>query len=168
MKPHLYWIPGMPYGRLAIMPRPRGGDWLEDELKAWKTAGVDVVLSLLTPSEERDLDLQNERQICSEIGLSYISYPIPDRQIPGAMTSAVALIRETDSLLKDGNSIVIHCRMGIGRSAMIAACLLGLHSLNPAKAFETIAQIRGVQVPDTDEQRQWVSRLLKLWNTESF
>jgi len=41
-------------GRLGIAARPRGGDWLIDELRSWRKAGVHVVVSLLTPDEERD------------------------------------------------------------------------------------------------------------------
>jgi hypothetical protein len=33
------------------MPRPRRGDWLEDELHSLRNAGVDIVLSLLTDHE---------------------------------------------------------------------------------------------------------------------
>lgn len=150
------------------MPRPRGGDWLEDELKAWKTAGIDTVVSLLTSDEEKALDLQSEKQTCSKIELHYVSYPIPDRQIPRVIATALALIRDIDHSLRDGYSIVVHCRMGIGRSAMIAACLLGIQGTSPETAFSTIAGVRGVQVPDTDEQRQWVGRFLKLWNAEAF
>ena len=36
MHTELYWIPGPWLGRLAIMPRPRGGDWLEDEIRSWR------------------------------------------------------------------------------------------------------------------------------------
>jgi len=31
MKPDIFWIPGPWRGRLAIVARPRGGDWLDDE-----------------------------------------------------------------------------------------------------------------------------------------
>ncbi|MGH9843461.1 MAG: hypothetical protein ACREEM_32385 [Blastocatellia bacterium] len=32
MRSELYWING---GRIAIVPRPRGDDWLEDKVAAW-------------------------------------------------------------------------------------------------------------------------------------
>ena len=34
-------------GRLAIMARPRAGDWLEDEISGWRAQGVEIVVSLL-------------------------------------------------------------------------------------------------------------------------
>jgi len=32
-------------GFLAISGRPRGGEWLEDELRSWHQSGVDHVVS---------------------------------------------------------------------------------------------------------------------------
>jgi hypothetical protein len=43
----LYWIDAPATGRLAIMARPRAGDWLDDEIAGWKLAGVDTVVCLL-------------------------------------------------------------------------------------------------------------------------
>jgi hypothetical protein len=57
MRTELYWIERPWRGRLAIMPRPRGGDWLDDEIQSWRRSGVDVVVSLLTREEESDLNL---------------------------------------------------------------------------------------------------------------
>lgn len=48
MRNETYWVNGPWLGKLAIGPRPRGGDWLEDEVSAWRLAGIDAVLSLLT------------------------------------------------------------------------------------------------------------------------
>ena len=57
MRAELYWIEGPWPGRLAIVPRPRGGEWLEDEIRSWKQAGVNVVVSLLTNDEITELGL---------------------------------------------------------------------------------------------------------------
>jgi hypothetical protein len=39
MTPNLFWIAEVPRGRLAIMARPRAGDWLVDEMAAWYAPG---------------------------------------------------------------------------------------------------------------------------------
>ena len=51
MLAQLYWIDAPTGRRLAILARPRGGDWLEDEVRSWRGQGIDVVVSLLTPAE---------------------------------------------------------------------------------------------------------------------
>ena len=60
MKPDIYWIPGPWAGRLAILARPRGGDWLVDEIEGWRDAGVQVIVSLLSEEETTELGLADE------------------------------------------------------------------------------------------------------------
>jgi hypothetical protein len=55
LNPKLYWLNNSLSGRLAISARPRGGDWLEDEIEGWRRQGVGVILSLLTDSENKEL-----------------------------------------------------------------------------------------------------------------
>ena len=38
------------------MPKPRGNDWLEDEIKGLKSLGYNLVVSFLEKSEEIDLE----------------------------------------------------------------------------------------------------------------
>src|SRR5437870_3377638 len=54
VRAELSWIEAPWQGRLAISPRPRGGDWLEDEVREWRLAGVEAVVSLLTSDEITD------------------------------------------------------------------------------------------------------------------
>src|ERR1700688_830549 len=80
----VYWIKSPTMGRLAIMPRPRGGDWLDDEVASLRAAGVDVVLSLLTPGEVAELDLAEEQALCEAQGMQFLSFPILDRSVPSS------------------------------------------------------------------------------------
>jgi len=52
MPPDIFWIKAAGRGRLAVMPRPRGGDWLEDEILHLKRSGIGTLVSMLTPEEE--------------------------------------------------------------------------------------------------------------------
>jgi predicted protein tyrosine phosphatase len=51
---------------------------------------------------------------------------------------------------------VIHCRAGIGRTSVVATGVLLHAGFEVTEAFEKISEIRGVQVPDTQEQYDWV------------
>ena len=57
MKPDLFWIPGPWRGKLAIVARPRGADWLDDEANALREAGVDQIVSLMEDCEIGHLGL---------------------------------------------------------------------------------------------------------------
>lgn len=53
----MYPIPGPWTGQLAILARPRGGDWLEDEIRGWRSSGIEMVVSLLELEEQDELGL---------------------------------------------------------------------------------------------------------------
>src|SRR5688572_18448979 len=86
MRPSIYWLDlGAPL-RLAIMPRPRAGDWLADEVTGWKAEGIDIVVSLLEPDEAAELDLRDVPVLCRSAGIEHVSFPIPDRGVPPSIT----------------------------------------------------------------------------------
>jgi protein-tyrosine phosphatase len=154
----LYWVDGPWPGKLAIAARPRGSDWLVDEVASWRRAGVDTVLSLLTPEEERDLDLSDEASEVKAGGVKFMSFPILDRQVPSSEAKLAASLEELDADLSRGKNVVVHCRQGIGRSGLVAACLLVKKGLDPSAAVEILSAVRGVPVPETSEQRHWIDR----------
>jgi len=158
---NIHWIEGVESGRLGIMPRPRGGDWLEDEIRSLMHSGVDVVISLLEREEVLELDLLEEQTLCLANGISFLSFPIPDRNVPSSKREASDFAQSILKLLGSGQSVVIHCRAGIGRSALIAACALTFDGIPANEAFERIERARGCSVPDTQEQRDWVVGLAK-------
>jgi protein-tyrosine phosphatase len=156
MNPDLFWIPGPWKGRLAISKRPRGGDWLEDEVRGWKRAGVQLVASLLESAEERQLEITDEGPAANRSGIEFVSFPIPDRGVPASVDAAVATLDRLSQALESGRNVAVHCRQGIGRSALIAAGLLIASGVRPADAIETVQTARGMEVPETAAQRAWL------------
>jgi protein-tyrosine phosphatase len=119
-------------------------------------SGVNAVVSLLEPEEIAELAISEEKSLCEANGISYLSFPIRDRNIPLSKRDALEFAQMLVNLLTEGLSVVIHCRQGIGRSTLIAACVLVLHGISADRAFDLIETSRGCSVPDTEEQRKWV------------
>ena len=158
----MYLIPTKTTGRLFILPRPRGGDWLVRDIAEWKRNEIDLVISALTEDEERELELSDESSVTEQYGLEFQPYRIPDRGTP---TSHTAFERSTESwveCLRNGQTIGVHCRQGIGRSGMIAVGILQRLGETSANAIRIASAARGVAVPETAEQLEWVSRMSKL------
>ncbi len=156
MRTTVYWIEGPWSGRLAIVPRPRGGDWLEEEVRSWKEAGLDVVVSLLTHDKNIELELNQEELLCRTQGIQFYAYPIQDRGVPTSRKATTDLVEKLEKLLETGKSVAIHCRQGIGRSSLIAVLLLVSAGIDPGAALAQISQERGCAVPDTFEQSNWI------------
>lgn len=151
-----YSIGGPWKGQLAIVPRPRGGDWLEDDLRALRENGLDVIVSLLTPGEAKELDLDQEGRLAQAAGLQFLQFPITDYGVPPSVESTLALIERLEAVLTSGKNVGIHCRQGIGRSTTIAASLLVRGGIDPVEALGRVGKARGRSVPDTPEQSEWV------------
>lgn len=152
----LYWVDESWPGKLAVAPRPRGGDWLKDDVASWKQANVNAVLSLLTPDEERDLDLSGEGGAIITQGMDFTSFPIPDRQVPRSEAKFAEVLESAARALSAGKNVLVHCRQGIGRSGLVAACLLVKKGMSPGAAIASVSAARGVSIPETAEQRDWI------------
>jgi len=156
MPSELYWIDAGAPPKLAIMARPRAGDWLEDEIAHWKRSGVGVVVSLLEREEIDDLGLDMEASLCKENGIEYMSFPIADRGVPSDTDAAMLFAADVVNRQKP---IAIHCRAGIGRSSLMAAAVLIHSGFSAEAALSAIGEARRLPIPDTDAQRAWVLNL---------
>ena len=156
MRADIYWIADIPSGRLAILGRPRSGDWLSDEIADWKAAGLTDIVSLLEDHEIRELDLAREAELAERAGLSFERFPIPDRGVPGSSEAAHVLWARLEARIRSGHSVGIHCRASIGRAGLVAVGVLLRLGVPEGVAWQRASKARGRPVPDTDEQRSWV------------
>ena len=151
-----YWVQVDGVARMAIVPCPRGGDRLEDELREMRRAGIDVLVSMLTRAEESLLGLGDEGARAGEIGLEFVSFPVPDGDVPEDRRRFLSFLEGLQGKLDEGKKIGVHCRACVGRSAVVLASLLVMRGVQLSKAFELISVARGYAVPATEEQARWV------------
>lgn len=157
----LYWVNQFLDGNLAIMAAPRSVESLDATLLTWKNDGIDCVVSLVESSEIPGLT-EAEAALCQEFGIEFQSFPIRDKSVPPSLEDFVGLVRQIADQVSLGRAVAIHCRAGIGRSATLAACVLIWLGVNAEVALDMIAEARGIEVPETEAQRQWVLGFRKL------
>ena len=165
MKPEIFWIPGLPPGgRLGIMARPRSGEWLRDEVAGWCSVGLSSVVCLLEAAEARELGLEDEAMLCESSRIEFISFPISDRGVPSSVERTTQLVERLLASLRNGSSVAIHCRAGIGRSSLIAGCVLLALGFPEREIFPRLSRARGLQVPDTATQVAWLTRFGQIYS----
>jgi protein-tyrosine phosphatase len=153
----IYWIQQFDNSaKLGIMARPRGDDWLEGEIENLKRQNVGLLVSLLEENEITELGLTQEEILCKKHFIPFINFPIADRGTPKDDSTTDAFIKHLASKIEEGISVVVHCRMGIGRSSIISASILLLKSLKTDTILRHITQVRGLKVPDTAQQVAWL------------
>jgi protein-tyrosine phosphatase len=114
-------------------------------------------VSCLTPAEESELELEGESEAARSLGLEFLRIPIEDFGTPGPGLVEELLSRIGRSATPNAR-IAIHCRQGLGRSPLVAAAMLVRNGMKPREAWEVIAKARGRAVPETEEQRVWLTR----------
>lgn len=154
----ILWIKSNPPVRLAIVLRPRGEEWLAEEMLRIKNAGIQTLVSLLEAHEAEFLGLGQEEKLAEEAGLRFLNYPIPDTKVPSDIVHFRRFISGVVERLREGESVGIHCRGCIGRATITAACILIHIGLKPLDAMAAVEAARGCRVPDNSDQLEWILR----------
>jgi len=154
----VYWINDGRLPHLAIVMRPQGDDLLKGELSLIKEAGIDTIVSMLEPREAEWLGLGDEKNAAVRAGIEYLSYPIPDTHVPSDVAAFREFVGALAERLTKGEHVGVHCRGCIGRATVTAACALIHLGWKPSAALMAIERARGVPVPDTAEQEEWILR----------
>lgn len=157
----IFWTKEKYPGRIALVARPRGGDWLDSEIATWAASGIDIIVSMLETAETEEFELEREAEYCAANNIEFISFPVPDRDVPVMNQSFLTMIKKLRASLAAGNNIGIHCRQSIGRAPLLAAVLMTLFGVGPAEAFRQLSIARGREVPETPEQGEWLKTFAK-------
>ncbi len=163
------FIDGVPCdGRLGMTLAPGkrgpslfGGVWerdLDEDLRALRDdAGTDVLVSLLEPHEFEELGVPDLLERAGRAGLRVVHVPIRDAGVPGSDASG-AFADVVESLATDlerGATVVVHCRGGLGRSGLVAACTLTRFGFGAIDAMRKVREARPGAI-ETEAQEAYV------------
>lgn len=123
------------------------GAWDRDlalDLRAVEAWGAKGVLTLLEPAELVSLGVPQLGQAVAQQGMSWHHIYLPNDAVPDAafMQQWQQGRGAMHQHLSKGESLVIHCMGGIGRTAMAAAMLLTERGMPPQQAISSITQAR--------------------------
>jgi protein-tyrosine phosphatase len=152
----MYWVIQDEGRRLAIAPRPRGGDWLRDEILRMRTQGIEHLVSTLTRWEVPDLALEAEAEVCARCGVAFYRFSVEDRGVPESMLATQAFLGGLLSALRRGQGVAVHGRSGLGRAPTLVGALMLLDGWQAQDIWDRLAQARGAAIPATDAQRAWL------------
>lgn len=142
--------------RIAIVPCPSGGRQLGETICELRVQGIESLVSLLSQEEVRVLRLEEEERLCREMRIDFRWFPVTDHSIPGSMEEFRSTVDALQRDLRADKGVGAHCFAGIGRSCMLLAGLLCAEGLSADEAFRRLSVARGLPVPDTFPQAQWV------------
>lgn len=90
------------------------------------------------------------------VGLDYRSLAVPDQGTP-EQSEAVELVRWCGEATRRGESVVVTCLGGLGRSGTVAACCLVAGGMTPDAAIVAVRAARGPRTLETVDQETFVA-----------
>lgn len=152
----MYKVGTMGDGFLAIMACPTIDADSPASVANIEGLGINLVVSLLEPSEARTLGLEGERLEVKAHGMEFISFPIPDMGLPASVTDFASLTKALFAQVNAGSNTLVHCRAGIGRSGLLSAGVLLHAGMDAKEALAYVSKMRGIRVPETPDQHDWL------------
>ncbi len=150
-----------PSAGLAVVLCPgrkdRGRD-LQTDLQLLASQGVRALYGFITEPELAAVGAQSIADQARALGMEYLLLPIPDQGVP-THAEALAWVRQAIERLQHGEKLVFHCLGGLGRSGMLAACVLAACGIPRQDAVARVRAARGPRALETTEQEQFTLHL---------
>ena len=156
-------------GRLGLTFAPgkktdeTDGRWerdLETDLQRLREEyGVETLVSLMEHDEYSNLQIPEFFQKAEEMGMDVLHLPIPDYGVPSdpEEDKYKPLIEDVSGRLEEGQTVVVHCRGGLGRSGLVAASVLVAlgHPSGEAIRIVRTARAGALETPDQEDRVRW-------------
>lgn len=150
-------------GRLGVTFAPGkkarsayGSPWSRDldlDLGRMRQAlGVEVLVPLVEDDELLHLAIPDLVPKAEALGMTVHRLPIPDGEVPEP-AAALLLVDRIVAALAAKQTVVVHCRGGLGRAGTIAACTLVRLGETPKDAMATVRRVRPGAIENRRQER---------------
>lgn len=127
---------------------------------------ADTLVSLIEDSELKALEIENLEDECRNHSIELIRFPLPDVSVPPLLKSFAGLIREIVKRLRQDKTVVVHCKGGLGRAGLAAACSIVAandNKISGEQAIKIVRAARGAGAVETKEQEKFISFFGEYW-----
>ncbi|XP_034849265.1 cyclin-dependent kinase inhibitor 3 isoform X2 [Mirounga angustirostris] len=127
---------------------------LPEELKSY---GIQDIFVFCTRGELSKYRVPNLLDLYHQYAIITHHHPIPDGGTPD-IASCCEIMEELAICLKNNRKTLIHCYGGLGRSCLVAACLLLYLSdtVSPQQAIDSLRDLRGSGAIQTIKQYNYL------------
>lgn len=128
--------------------------------------GTGTLVSLLEDEELEELQITNLAEECERIMMNLSRFPIRDVSVPERIGDFVHLVAGAVDSLKHGHTVMTHCKGGLGRAGLTAACIAVAATDAKISASEAIELVREAHpgAIETEAQEEFVARFEAVLN----
>ena len=116
-----------------------------------------LLVSLIESHEFDLLKIPDLFEQAQARGMQICHFPIPDFGVPRSIDQFSLLVQDILAAAAVGQTIVIHCKAGLGRSGLVAASCLVALGATPKEAFQLVRRSRPGTI-ETAEQEAFVRK----------
>ena len=139
-------------GRIGMSIAPGKKD--EDDEAVWKRdldadlkrlrdeLGVDRLVCLVEEDEMSDLGISELLLKANQSGFKTTHFPVDDHGKPESMERFKEVVSSITAAIQAGETVLIHCKGGKGRTGMLAAACLVKQGYDPESAIDAVKQHR--------------------------
>ncbi len=127
---------------------------------------TDLLVTLVQAHELKELEIPDLFEQVQAHGMQSCWFPIQDFSTPDSMAGLQALVEQILAALAAGQTVVVHCKGGLGRSGLVAAACLVALGYSPEAAFVAVRQARPGSV-ETLAQEAYVVEFARQWQAAS-
>jgi protein-tyrosine phosphatase len=125
--------------------------------------GANMLVSLLRPTEYELLGIEDLADRAAAHQLDFHAFPITDAGVPSSVASAATLVQLLLARVRSGDTVVVHCRGGLGRAGLVAACCLTAVGYDAERAIATVRGARKSAI-ETRGQERFIAEFVEEWN----
>ena len=134
-------LPPAVKGRLLLHSMPGFQESLAESLAAIKAADITEVICLTPQREVESRSPEYARAIKNNaVGARLLQFPITDLSADSDPQTFVELAKDVGARLQGGESILVHCAFGIGRTGTVATLVLMALGVQMGEALDHVVE----------------------------
>jgi protein-tyrosine phosphatase len=151
---------------LTLAPGRKDDRWdrdlREDVRRLRRFHDATLLVSLVEDHELKLLGIEDLAWEAHRVGMRFRRLPIADGGVPRRPEEVAALVQVVLAVAQAGDTVVIHCRGGLGRAGVLAACCLVALGQDGSTAVRIVRKARHGAI-QTRRQEDFIKDFGETW-----